>query len=452
MATGRVTSEHGWGRPAAPIGLSEADAAEHGGYIDSTWLTDHELRDYEAQERLYPEVPRAVTHLVARHLDTEYVAAYYARMRGVMRPWVLNVMLRVGKDRVLRVRMYPQAHEHLVLASESYATTIVVERRARNVSKDPPAEIVAKGVQQLNSRVLGAGHESFGVWMSTLLTAEGAGWAGHASSLKRPSQAVGPLSTILLAVHGLREDSAPLMAALTEHSVFADLLEQAEQDAAVTRTILPALAQAAASVNGQDPEHVVLANSGVALQKLAARMDGPLLETARAMVATRRQVNRLRMTVVAAYVAGEALGRETLTRIGAFRGMVDPDLLELCRATEQAVSEMAVEAATLAEELPPLATRCNASIEALAEFHRWVKRYRLMVARIPDAANLSDLTEALDRHLASGEGGPLEHVAEACRLLHVGYDVESLVGHLHDIRGAGAHANPRHRRTDELTG
>ena len=428
--------EHGKGRFSDPVRVSEAEAGQRGVYIDSAWLTDADLRDYEAHERLYPEVPRSVIHLVAQQLDSESVAAFYARMRGVMRPWVLNVLIRTEQGRVLRIRMYPQVHEHLSLAAEAYSATSVVERRARNRSKDTPEQVIAKGTQKFNAHIVGGGFDSFGAWMSTLLSAEGMAWYAHPWELKRPSQAVGPLSTLLLGVHGLREDSAPLMAALSEHSVFADLLEQAEQDTAVTRTILPALAQAASSVGGQDHDHVVLANSGMALQKLAARMDGPLLATARSMVAIRRQVNRVRMAVVAAHVVGESLGWETLGRIGSFRGQVDPDLAALCRATEQVVSEMAVEAATLAEELGPLATSCTASLEALAEFHRWVKRYRLMVSRIPDATNLSDLTEALDRHLASAEGGPLENVASASQALHVGYDVESLVGHLHDIRGA----------------
>lgn len=443
QVTGRAMAEYGMVRSSAPARLPAGGPAEPGSYIDSLWLTDRELGDHEARERLHPGVPRAVLHLVARHLDTEHVAAFHARAPGVTRPWVLNVLIRGGADRILRVRMNPHVEAHLALAADAYATTLEVEDRARDRTGDARGQAIAKGVQWLNAQVIGGGYDSFEAWMASLLTAEGVAWADNPARLKRPGQAVGPLSRILLGVHGLKDDCAPLLAALTDHTAFADLLEQAEQDTAVTRTILPALAQATASVRGQDHEHVILANSGMALQKLAARMDGTLRDTARAMVATRRQVNRVRMTVVAAQVAGEALGRETLTRIATFRGQLDPGLADLCRATEQTVSEMAVEAANLAEELGPLGLRCDASAAALAEFYRWVKRYRLMVSRIPDAANLSDLTEVLDRRLAAAEGGLLESVAQVCRSLHVGYDVESLVGHLHDIRGAGTHTIAR---------
>lgn len=440
--SGRAMTDHRQGQ-VDPVRLMDVNVAEHGVYIDSTWLTAAELGDYQAQQRLYPEVPRAVIDLIHAHLQSEQVAAFYTRLRGGSRPWVLNVLVGSG-DAILRVRLHPQNSGHLALASEAYASTAVVElRHGVSISAEPVEAVVRAGREHLISRLVAGGYESFETWMAELLTAEGVAWTQQPSRLHRPSQAIGPMSTILLGVHGLLEDADPLMLALAEHSVFADLLERGVQDTAVTRTILPALAQAAASVTGQDHDHVLLANTGAALQKLAERMDEPLHQCAREMVRMRHQVNRVRMAVAAAHVLAEVLGRETLTRIGAFQSGVDADLAELCRAVEQAVSEMAVETANLAEELGPLANRCDEAIAALAEFHRWVKRYRLLVSKIPDATHLRDLTAALDQHLASGDGGTLENVAFACRDLHVGFDVESLVGHLHDIRGAASYATAR---------
>lgn len=438
----RAMAEHGRGQ-VDRARLAGVHPAEHGVYIDSTWLTEAELSDHQAQQRLHPDVPRAVIGLVSQHLQSEDVAAFYTRMRGMLRPSVLNVFVRCDSG-IVRVRLHPQNNEHLALATEAYASTAVVElEHGPTIAAEPAASVARAGREHLLSKVVAGGYDSFEAWMAALLTAEGVAWAQEPSRLQRPSRAVGPLSTILLGVHGLLEDTAPLMLALAEHSVFADLLEGGVQDTAVTRTILPALAQAAASVSGQDEDHVVLANTGAALQKLAGRMDEPLREIAQDMVRVRRQVNRVRMAVAAAHMLADVLGREAVTRITTFQGEVDEDLARLCRAVEQAVSEMAVEAANLSEELGPLADRCDTAIVALAEFHRWVKRYRLMVSRIPDATHLSDLTAALDQHLASEESGPLGHVALACRALHIGFDVESLVGHLHDIRGAGSYAIAR---------
>lgn len=414
-----------------------------GPFISAQWLTDEQLSDPLRVRAAHPDLPRGLFDLLWRHLASEQVACYYSR-RPNHEAWAFNVIVRCGAT-LLVVAMSPRSVGHLAHAGDLCDSALAAERRQTLAGADGRA--AEAGRVYLTERLTAAGHDSPAAWLATCLAAEGTLLAEHPTDLPRPSRPVGPLSALLLAVHNLRSDCDALLQALPQHSVFTGQLRRAEEDTVVTRTILPAIADAAASVAGPEHDHgrVVLANTGNALQKLARRIDLPLKTAGTLSARTRRQMDRVRMAIVAAHVVGEAVGALAVDRIVNFTTDLGPDLVDLCRALEQSVSDMAIEAANLAEDLTALAQACEEADREVAEFRRWVSRYRLQVAQLPDAERLSDLTCALDQHLAASEDSPFGQVGQACHTLPVCFDFEKLVQHLHEVRAAAAGTTDSHQ-------
>lgn len=434
----------------APNGLVTREQAVPSRVVRVDVFSSDELVAELHQSETHPDMPRGAVKVVWRELKARGLACLHVTsLQNGRLCWLVAVLLHI--DGVyLAIHLRPASEDLLTESADLYERARRAESAAaaRGLSRSKVADVGADFiVNELRDRGLTIPRAS-----ARLLEAEVVPASVRAAGKPRRAGAFGPLAALQQSLSKIRAVSDGPARGLIELGEIAALLEQLSDGIGHACDELQVMVTAASyCAQAYGGEAAVLRKTAEALDKVSVASLASLTEARGSLEEARHRTAHVRWWVAGARLLIDVIAADVDQRLTRGDGPgLEESFLTICAAMQSAVIEMAVGLNELPAELSRAAGLLDASLDELAEFHRWLSRYRLLVTKAGLWSSLPDFTAELDRQLAGVHGLDRQRrQAERLRRLAPSVSLDELAVHLETARTSafGAKAWPSGQST-----